>query len=205
MNSLSTVGGICLVTVGIVGFFTGGITLVSHTLPIFTVLIGIVIFAVSIAGLAGSYMNNTKVILAYFAILSVLVLTQIALLILAFSGKAGLGSKLDQAWTKAYKDSPKLIKNIELNLECCGYNSVTDRAYPKDSEISCYTSPYFGYTRSCAYALNRIYTNSFTLMCIAISVVLITQLITLCCAYAIQRKDAEENAENSRLLNQRDN
>lgn len=64
---------------------------------------------------------------------------------------------MDNAWQNAYDNNPRALQDIETRLQCCGYETVTDRAIPKSSKLACRQSPAFGYDISCKDQLKHSY------------------------------------------------
>ncbi|KAI7830396.1 hypothetical protein BC939DRAFT_525602 [Gamsiella multidivaricata] len=62
------------------------------------------------------------------------------------------GSRL----AETYGNSPDLLRDIQLQFQCCGFHDVLDRAIPKDYPSICHDSPDFGFSKSCEDRLTTI-------------------------------------------------
>ncbi|KAF9182828.1 hypothetical protein BGZ51_009217 [Haplosporangium sp. Z 767] len=180
LNVLTMLGGIALFGIGICG-------LVSYTEVLFEtkviswimIVMGIVVFVISIIGLASVIVEFKRLFGAYAIMLCFLVLFQLVVLIYALTQHDKVDTLMDKAWQNAYDNNPRTLQDIETRLQCCGYETVTDRAVPKTSKLACRQSPAFGYDVSCKDQLKDSYTRHEAAVLGAITAIEILQILAL--------------------------
>jgi hypothetical protein len=181
VNVITAFVGLALLIFGIYAFYRSELVLYSKAIPITMVITGALVFLVSFVGCLGAEMENKPMLMAYFSVLLVLVLAQAITTIYTFSNTDKVDESLEQAWQRAYKDRPKLIRRIEDEYSCCGYHNIYDHAVPDN----CAANPYFGYEVSCFTQLLDAYRSNQTSIGIAGALIGIVQIIALLASMAM--------------------
>ncbi|CAG8503161.1 7531_t:CDS:2 [Ambispora gerdemannii] len=87
-NALTLLVGLILVGIGVYGIYSPDVRLYSNAIPLATIVIGLLVFVISIIGCCGAVWENRPVL-------------------------SSIESILDKAWQTAYDTHPKLIRDIE--------------------------------------------------------------------------------------------
>ncbi|CAG8517492.1 2600_t:CDS:2 [Diversispora eburnea] len=102
-NILTTISGLILIGLGLYGLFSPEMRFYSNAFPLATIILGILVFVISITGCLGAIAENRPTLITIEII-------------------------LDKSWDKAYKEHPSIIRDIEDEYSCCGFRNTTDRA-----------------------------------------------------------------------------
>ncbi|CAG8548186.1 7187_t:CDS:2 [Ambispora leptoticha] len=206
-NTLTLLVGLILGSIGIYGLYSPDVRLYSSAIPLATIIIGLLVFIISIIGCCGAVWENRPVLTSYFVILLVLVILQVIAAVLALSDSHNVESVLDKAWQAAYDSHPKLIRDIEDEYSCCGFKDVLDRAVPKRTPSACVDSSWFGYDIPCYDSLYRSYKHHQTTLGVWGIILAIVQFLALGFAYILitclpkdSELEREYRSEHDRLV-----
>ncbi|XP_037941079.1 tetraspanin-9-like [Teleopsis dalmanni] len=106
------------------------IDLGENLLGALIILLGVVVFLISIFGFVGIYMKSRKMLICFAVIMVLLLIIQLVLLSLSYTAASeGMPSELkqgfDELWDKHDFDNSTL-SSYEQWLQCCGKNSAED-------------------------------------------------------------------------------
>ncbi|KAI9033261.1 Tetraspanin/Peripherin [Hyaloraphidium curvatum] len=148
--TLAFLSGLALLGFGVVALFDSirGLITENH-IPAAFIVLGAIIAVVTGLGLLAVSASNRPVLLSFVVLFGILILAQVVLTVTAFSARRSVADLVDRSWTKAWKQSPRVIRDIQETFQCCGLKDTTDRAYPKSAPDACVRSPDFGYKDSC--------------------------------------------------------
>ncbi|KAG0248940.1 hypothetical protein BG011_009723 [Mortierella polycephala] len=179
LNVLTMFGGIALFGVGIYGLVSNIALFEIEAISWIMIVMGMVVLAVSLVGLTSVIVEFRRLFGAYAIMLCFLVLFQLVVLIYTLTQHNKVDTLMDKAWQNAYDNNPRTLQDIETRLQCCGYETVTDRAIPKTSKLACRQSPAFGYDISCKDQLKHSYSRHETAILGVITAVEILQILAL--------------------------
>ncbi|KAG9304089.1 hypothetical protein G9A89_005999 [Geosiphon pyriformis] len=204
-NTLTLIAGLILVGIGIYGIASPDVRLYSNIIPLATIIVGVLVFLISIVGCCGAVWENRTVLKGYFIILLILVLLQLIVVIISLIDTQNIESILNKGWQTAYDKHPKVIRDIEDEYSCCGFKDVHDRAIPKRSPEACTESPWFGYKTSCYQSLYDSYKRHQTALGIWGIILAVIQVLALVFAFILIRRlpDDEERERDYRSEHQR--
>ncbi|KAI9295845.1 hypothetical protein K502DRAFT_303227 [Neoconidiobolus thromboides FSU 785] len=174
----------------------------SMAIPGGTLGAGIVLFFISFLGAFAAFMENKKLLHSYFAGLLALVLFQAGTFLYTFFTGLSANDILEAAWDKAYKESPRILKAVEQEFECCGFKTILDRAVPKSSPVTCSTSPLYGYKTSCYAVLMDNYREASVLITTISVIIIIIQATTLAVTWIMAEKTPTEAERRVALLDE---
>ncbi|RHZ49009.1 hypothetical protein Glove_535g28 [Diversispora epigaea] len=133
LNSLSLLAGFILITTGY--YLYGVESEVTHVtssslrynFAYALITIGGFISLVSFFGCYGAANEKIGFLQVYVSLLFSLIVSQIVMGSFAFAYRQDADYILDHSWSKAYREEPHLIFNVENYFQCCGFNSINDR------------------------------------------------------------------------------
>ncbi|RHZ88587.1 hypothetical protein Glove_22g107 [Diversispora epigaea] len=206
-NILTTISGLILIGLGLYGLFSPEMRFYSNAIPLATIILGILVFVISITGCLGAIAENRPTLITFFIILLILVIIQIIFIIITVIDAQNIEMILDKSWDKAYNEHPSIIRDIEDEYSCCGFRNTTDRAVPKRSPEACIKSPWYGYDQSCLSNLEVSYKkhqNTISFWFITLAVI---QILSLIFSYILimylptpEEREREYRAEHERLV-----
>jgi hypothetical protein len=168
--------GILIVLMGIMvlsAFTSEHITTVPEYC-IFLFVAGSFLIFLSSFGFFGTANYNSLILKIYFICVTILICFEIFAVV--YLNVTDIVALLNYYWDSIIEESPSLITKIELQFQCCGFNSLTDRAIPPN----CNTL--FHYVTDCKTAiLESTYSWRVTLIIISSAIGIIEvsgQIIT---------------------------
>ncbi|CAG8585786.1 14619_t:CDS:10 [Acaulospora morrowiae] len=99
----------------------------SYNFAYALITIGGFISLVSFLGCYGAAEEKIGFLRAYLTLLFLLMTSQIVVGSLAFAYRQDADHILDQSWSKAFREEPQLLRDVENYFQCCGFNSIDDR------------------------------------------------------------------------------
>nr|CAG8527466.1 5325_t:CDS:2 [Entrophospora candida] len=184
-NTLSSISALILIGASIYGMIATDVHFASYAIPLASFILGLFVLLVSMVGCCGAVIEHKQVLIAYFIILTVLIIAQVNIAIIMFSNARNVENILDKAWDKAYVDQPGLIRDIEHKYFCCGFRNTKDRAIPKSSPDACEKNPWFGYDQSCLASLTNVYKSNQTALGILGLILAIVQVLALLASFIL--------------------
>ena len=86
---------------------------------------------------------------------------------------------MDRAWDYAYQHHPRIIRDIQEDYSCCGFNDPVDRAFPKRFPDSCLNDPNFGFANGCRPELHSAVKDNINNLSIVAASLIAFQLLAL--------------------------
>jgi len=200
--------GAALIGVGVYGLLNPlGSAWVPTTLPILSIIIGAVVFLISLVGFFAAVAEFRTFVYIYFGVLLVLVIFQYLIGVLALTNRGNfINNTLDSRWTDLYEHKPRYIRDVEDHYGCCGLFNTTDRAYPKPYSsnvtipLSCVDDPNYGYHDPCIAPIKKDWEDRQTTFGIGILVLATIQFLGLIPTYYLATRLAGNASERDALL-----
>jgi len=206
-NTLTTLAGVILIGLGLYELASPEVRFYSNVIPLATIILGVLVFLISVTGCFGAIAESKPILIMYFIILLILVIVQVIAAIVTLVDSQNVERVLDNAWEKAYQEHPAIIRDIEDEYACCGFRNTTDRAIPKRTPESCVESPWFGYNRPCLASLENSYRRHHTMLAVWGIILAIIQILALISAYLLimflptpEERERIYRAEHERLV-----
>ncbi|KAJ1499880.1 hypothetical protein HMI56_004155, partial [Coelomomyces lativittatus] len=129
------------VCVGLYGYSSQSIIgIVSSSLPLACIIIGLIVGLVSVAGCCGAANESRLFLRVYFALLSILILCQIIIGGIAISHKEDVEAYVKDSWQNAYTSDQTLITRVQNFMNCCGLTTVTTMVVsPCNFTVPCFS------------------------------------------------------------------
>ncbi|KAJ3043932.1 hypothetical protein HDV00_003972 [Rhizophlyctis rosea] len=209
------IGG-ALIGLGVFGLVNPlGTAWVPNTLPILSIVIGGIVFVVSLVGFFAAVGELRTFVYIYFGVLLLLVIFQYLIGILALTNRGEvIATTLDSRWSDLYEHKPRYIRDVEEHYACCGLFNTTDRAWPKTYSINvtneaCLKHPDFGYDQPCIKPVTDEWEERQTIFGIGILVLATIQFLGLIPTYYLASRlpgtaadrEAFLREEHRRLIN----
>jgi len=93
------------------------------SIPAGLIVLGIILLAIIVLGLFGSFRKNTKALAAYFVLLFLFIICEFGVGGGAYSYRSKIPSILDNSWSRQ-NDIDK--NQIQYDFGCCGWHNLTD-------------------------------------------------------------------------------
>ena len=122
------------------------------------------VLLLSFLGCFAAMRDNRRMLIAYTVVVLLFVIIELAVGIAAYVRRDELTRALDPLWTRIRQADDKAIEDIERQFQCCGYNSLFDRAVPPyitstPKTATCMTShmenDQYTYTAGCSTAIHN--------------------------------------------------
>ncbi|CAG8580089.1 3390_t:CDS:2 [Acaulospora morrowiae] len=199
--------GIILIGLGLYELASPEVRFYSNVIPLATILLGVLIFLISVTGCFGAVAESKPILVTYFIVLLILVIIQVIAAIITLVDSQNVERILDTAWEKAYQEHPAIIRDIEDEYACCGFRNTTDRAIPKRTPDACVESPWFGYNKPCLASLETAYRRHHTMLAVWGIVLAVIQILALISVYILivflptpEERERIYRAEHERLV-----
>ncbi|OZJ04603.1 hypothetical protein BZG36_02050 [Bifiguratus adelaidae] len=161
--------------------------------------LSVFVFAVTLIGLIGVWKKNNRLMNLYFLIIVSFIGYQVISATLAYlTSTSWMQDNLDRLWGEAYEKDRNLIRDIQAEFQCRGYNDPTDRAatmsfFDEDEEV----------LPACAPVLLEALGSKFSALAMTMYSVRVVQLLAvlLVCGlfYALITQDEEEEGQDLEL------
>lgn len=116
-----------VVATGVFGALSRNLSVPAYVSAV-VIASGAVSFITSLLGCVGVLRDSPRLLAAFFGIMMILVLADIAILSLGFALRADAYGLARETWQYLYTNDPLALEQTQDSLACCGFSSASDMA-----------------------------------------------------------------------------